>query len=106
MAQLQGYFLLYKDDPEGASRHLDKVKGENARGVGRGGRGEGSGDTKRSGSEDTAASVASGSSGDDTPVIGTPPRRGPRRALTAHELDKMPFNPQYDWESGIHDPSK
>lgn len=103
MAQLQGYFLLYKDDPKGAYQHIDKVRVDEVRKQDRR-RGDGGSCSAKIPSK--GGSSERNCTGDDNPVqvVSTSRRVGPRRALTAHELDKMPFNPQYDWESGIHDP--
>jgi hypothetical protein len=56
-------------------------------------------------SSPTDSKKAEDISDDDSDVnpITTPqvqPRK--RRALTALEVDKMPFNPQYDWEKDIY----
>ena len=87
MAELQGYFLKYKDDPNGAINNfssIDCAKIENA-------------DTQKMVTVDDNEVAKSQSAGDK---INKPLRK--RRMLTALEVDKMPFNPQYDWEKDIY----
>jgi hypothetical protein len=82
MAQLQGYFLSHKDDPYGAFEDLQR-----------------------------RAKSQSDSSVDLRPLPPPPlvsqqqrqrsPPSSTGRRISAHELDKMPFNPQHDWEKDI-----
>jgi hypothetical protein len=76
MAQLQGYFLSFKDNPQGAFDDLQR-RSKN----------------QSSSSASTLHPVA-------TQQQQRQPPRG-RRISSAHELDKMPFNPQHDWEKDI-----
>ncbi len=79
MASLQGHFLQYKDSPQLAIERIDE-----GRGGGRGGKEE--------------ESVAASNIPEPTVI---PARRRPGR-LTADEIERMPFNPQGDWEKDLY----
>lgn len=101
MAQLQGYFLLYKDDPTGALQHIERCAVQD----GGGGEVGGSARGREGGGWAEKREASTVDSDQNDKAAAAPPRTRPRRPLTAHELDKMPFNPQYDWEKDIHPPS-
>jgi hypothetical protein len=83
MAQLQGYFLMHKDDPQAA---LDDIQ-------------------KRAISLASQIPSSSHPSPPQSTQFPSPPSQSSggsqRRRITAHELDKMPFNPQFDWEQNL-----
>ena len=104
MAELQGFFLKHKDDPLAA---LDNVSHIHASIVHQPvHEGKHQQDRKHTSSdgnsiadiEDTGNSDAG--DGQNGRVTSCGPRG--RRMLTALELDKMTFNPQYDWEKDIY----
>lgn len=99
MAELQGYFLKHKDDPTAAVNNASQFRHNLC--------------TDMSSSLDSNANCKSdkGSDQGDKELDGA--RRVPqsishrrRRALTALEMDKMSFNPQYDWEKDIYTGTK
>ncbi len=81
MAELQGYFLLYKDDPLAASNNIESIKSSRISST----------HTSRSSPSETVGTATASSV-----------RPQSRRMLTAFEIDKMTFNPQYDWEKDIY----
>lgn len=83
MAALQGYFLLHKDDVTAAIKHIRTID-----------------ESVVPGKREEVDSGIGSAQNEMNDRKRTPQRR--RRMLTAHELDKMPFNPQYDWEKDIY----
>lgn len=99
MAKLQGYFVQHANDYQSAYEHLQTLLGSPSDSESRpfitipSRNPTGSTST----STNTTQSHASGSGANGT-------RRSPsRRTMTAEELDKMVFNPQEGWDSGILD---
>ena len=98
MAELQGYFLQHKDDPAAAVSNVLQIKASIVPKTH-----EDQADRSRDRDEDKDPS-SDEATGVDRPTPPPPLRRPPRRSrrVTALELDKMPFNPQYDWEKDIY----
>ncbi len=79
MAQLQGYFLLHKEDPDAALAHLQSIANSQF--------------------HHSPESQHHRLKTSQPPI--QIPRREAGRRLTAFDLDKMPFNPQNDWEKDV-----
>lgn len=82
MATLQGYLLRYKNDPIGACNGLQQLKVSNII------------DKKLPTSENTSVS-----SDENTQNVKS--NRRPVKRLSIQDVDRIPFNPQEGWDSGI-----
>ena len=95
MAELQGFFLKYKDDPAAA---IDNVLQINASVVHKPHERQDEPPTREN--KDTDEVEENSRSVSEQANRPPTPRRS--RHVTAFELDKMAFNPQYDWEKDIY----
>jgi hypothetical protein len=87
MAELQGYFLKYKDDPSAAINNVSQMN---------------SNIVVNPPEPSHDAIVQENESEAESDEQQTNQQVRGRRVITALELDKMPFNPQYDWEKDIY----
>lgn len=97
MAQLQGYFLLHKDNPQAVLEYIKKI----ALSCPSLPNNPPSSTTPISNNNNDHDNVEKNNMNNSQVNVQNIRRNQGVRRITAYELDKMPFNPQYDWEKDI-----